>query len=66
MQKDAAAKAVLQLLEEGRQSHCSWLGFLEGWLKMGHRRTQTGVERTSFLCSSLDTSRDVLLSAQEP
>lgn len=27
MQKDAAAKAVLQLLEEGRQSHFGWLGY---------------------------------------
>lgn len=34
MQKDAAANAVLQLFEEGRQSHCvaAWL-LLEGWLK---------------------------------
>lgn len=39
---------------------------LEGWLKMGHRRTQTGIERTPLLHSSLETSRDVLLSAQEP
>lgn len=65
MQKDAA-KAVLQLFEEGRHSHCGWLGFLEGWLKIGHRRTQTGVERAPFLHSSLETHKCVLPRAQEP